>query len=151
MRRLTSEGQPFVLPAATTLAGQPFDFAATAGKPTLVFYWVNWRGNPAAESRVVADLKAIAELAKSYGDKGLNVVTVSLDDNPAQAAQTVAAAGLPGAHLHLPGGLDRSPLAVAYGIQTVPHAFLLDRAGKVVNRNAQYGAALKDEIEKLLK
>ncbi len=151
VRRLTSEGKAFVLPAAATLAGQPFDFAATAGKPTLVFYWVNWKGDPDAEARVLADLKAIAELVKAYGDKGLNVVTVSLDDDPARAAQTVAAVGLPGAHLHLPGGLDRSPLAVAYGIQSVPHAFLLDRAGKVVNRNAQYSPTLKDEIEKLLK
>ena len=151
VRRMTSEGQPFVLPPATTLDGKPFDFAATLGRPTVVLYWVNWSRNPAAEARVVADLKAIGELAKAYAEKGLNVVTVSLDDDPLRAVQTIAAAGLPGAHLHLPGGLDRSPLAVAYGIQTVPHAFLLDKAGKVVNRNAQNGPALKDEIEKLLK
>ena len=151
VRRITSEGQPFALPPSATLDGKPFDFAATVGRPTLVLYWMNWKGNPLAEAQVVAELKAIGELAKLYADKGLSVVTVSLDDDPRRSAETVAAAGLPGAHLHLPGGIDRSPLAVKYGIQRLPHAFLLDKAGKVVNRNAQYGPALKDEIEKLLK
>jgi len=150
VRRLTSEGQPFALPAANSLDGKPFNFAVTAGKPTLVYYWVNYGRTPAAEQRVLADLKGLAELVKPYGDK-FNLVTVSLDDDPARSIETVNLAGLPAAHLHLPGGLDRSPLAVAYGIQTVPHAFLLDKAGKVVNRNAQPGPALRDEIDKLLK
>ena len=150
VRRLTSDGQAFVLPTANTLDGKPFNFAATAGKPTFVYYWANWNRNPDEERRVVSNLKAVAELTKVYGDK-VNIVTISLDEEPGRATEAVNAAGLPGAHLHLPGGLDRSPLAVAYGIQTVPHAFLLDKAGKVVNRNAQSGPALKDEIEKLLR
>ncbi len=150
VRRLTSDGQAFVLPPANTLDGKPFNFAATAGKPTFVYYWANWNRNPAEEQRVVSNLKAIADLTKAYGDK-VNVVTISLDEEPGRATEAVTAAGLPGAHLHLPGGVDRSPLGVAYGIQTVPQAFLLDKAGKVVNRNAQAGPALRDEIEKLLK
>ena len=150
LRRFTSEGQPFSLPSLTTLEGKPFNFAATAGKPTLVVYYVNWSRTPADERRVVADLKNYADLVKTYGDK-INVVTVSLDDEPARAAETVTAAALPAAHLHLAGGLDRSPLAVAYGIQNLPHTFLLDKAGKVANRNAQPGPGLKDEIDKLLK
>jgi len=89
---------------------------------------------------------------KLYGDKGFRIVTISVDDEPARAVQALnAAGGLPGIHLHLPGGLDRSPLAVAYGIQFLPHAFLLAKDGTVVNRNAQVGPPLKDEIEKLLK
>ncbi len=49
------------------------------------------------------------------------------------------------------GGLDRSPLAVAYGIQMVPHLFVVNKEGKVVNRNAQNGPSLRDELEKLAK
>jgi glutathione peroxidase-family protein len=110
-----------------------------------VYYWATW-GNAAA-----ADLKQLADLAKAYGPKGFEVVTVSLDDEAGKAAQALTAAQVPGAHLHAAGGLDRSPLATAYGIQMVPHAFVVGKDGKVVNRNAQTGPVLKDEIEKLLK
>jgi hypothetical protein len=79
------------------------------------------------------------------------VVTISLDDEPAKATAAINAAQLPGYHLHMAGGLDRSPLAVSYGIQMVPHMFLIGKDGKVTNRNAQNGPNLKDEIEKLVK
>ena len=91
-----------------------------------------------------------AEL-KALGDKAPQIVTVSLDDDPARAVQSLNAAQLPGTHLHAPGGLDRSPLAVAYGIQMVPHLFVLNKEGKVSNRNAQNGPSLRDELEKLAK
>jgi TolA-binding protein len=149
VRRLQSEGQPFTLPVATTLDGKSFNFNVTAGKPTIVFYWANYNTNPVAEERVISDLRALASLAKPFGDK-VNIVTISVDDDPARAVAAINAAGLPGAHLHMPGGLDRSPLAVAYGIQMVPHAILVDKAGKVANRNAQNGM-LRDELEKLVK
>ena len=81
----------------------------------------------------------------------LEIVTVNLDDDPARAVQALNAAQIPGHHLHAPGGLDRSPLAAAYGIQMVPHVLLIGKDNKVANKNAQTGPAFKDEIEKLLK
>ena len=53
--------------------------------------------------------------------------------------------------MHAAGGLDGSPLAKSYGIQMIPHLFLIDKDGKVANRNAQGGPGLKDDIEKLVK
>ena len=38
-----------------------------------------------------------------------------------------------GTHLHMPGGLE-SPLAVQYGISSLPVMFLVGPDGKVVNR-----------------
>jgi len=150
--RLASDGKAFNLPQASMLDGKPFSANELAGKPTLVVYWGNLYRDPTGEARVVENIKALAELVKLYGDKGFRIVTISVDDEPARAVQALnAAGGLPGIHLHLPGGLDRSPLAVAYGIQFLPHAFLLAKDGTVVNRNAQVGPPLKDEIEKLLK
>ncbi len=151
VKRLQSEGQPFALPAAQTLDGKPFSMSQLAGKPVIVYYWANWSREPAAEQRVVTDLRALAELAKALGDKAPQIVTVSLDDDPARAVQALNAAQLPGTHLHASGGLDRSPLAVAYGIQMVPHLFVLNKEGKVANRNAQNGPTLRDELEKLAK
>ncbi|OWK36224.1 redoxin domain-containing protein [Fimbriiglobus ruber] len=144
VKRLGSEGQPFVL-SGTTVDGKAFSMAQLAGKGVVVYYYANW-GTDATPQ-----LKQLAELLKLYGPKGLEVVTISLDDDPAKAVQAINAAQLPGAHLHMPGGLDRSPLATAYGIQMVPHVFVVGKDGKVINRNAQNGPSLKDEIEKMLK
>jgi hypothetical protein len=144
VRRLTSEGQPFAL-VGQTLDGKAFNSTQLAGKAVIVYYWASW-GRDA-----VNELKALGELAKTYGPKGLELVTVSLDDDPAKAVQALNAAQAPGTHLHAPGGLDRSPLAVAYGIQMVPHVFLVGKDGKVSDRNAQTGPTLKDQVEKLVK
>ena len=147
VKRLTSEGQPFQL-AGTTFDGKAFTQADLGGKPAIVFYWASWGGN------APEDLKALADLAKTFAAKGLMIVTVSLDDDATKsdALKALQAAGFPGGvHLHAPGGLDRSPLATAYGIQMIPHLFLIDKDGKVANRNAQGGPGLKDEVEKLVK
>jgi peroxiredoxin len=145
VRRLTSEGQPLALPAGPALDGKAFNPADLTGKVTVVYYWASWGRDATGE------LKQLAELVKTYGAKGLQVVTISLDDESAKATAALQAAQLPGTHLHQPGGLDRSPLAVAYGIQMVPHILLVGKDGKVVSRNAQSGPLLKDEIEKLTK
>ncbi|MGL6074425.1 MAG: hypothetical protein ACRC8S_09725 [Fimbriiglobus sp.] len=150
LRRIQSEGQVFQLPPAVTLEGKNFDTASLAGKPTYVLYWDNWDRDPIAEQRLVSDLKTIQEVAKLFGDK-VNIVTISVNDDPNRAAQALKAAGLVGIHLHSPGGLVKSPLAVAYGIQNVPYAFLLDKSAKVSIRYVQSDQSLRDNIEKLLK
>jgi hypothetical protein len=33
----------------------------------------------------------------------------------------------------------------------VPHVFLIDKSGKVVNNKAEPGAALKEEMERIMK
>ena len=127
------------------MAGKAFDARARGGKAVVVYYWATGGRDTANE------LKQLAELLKANAGK-LEVVTVNLDDEPAKAVAALNASGLTGGiHLHQPGGLERSPLAVAYGIQMVPHLITAGKDGKVVNRNAQAGATLKDEVEKLVK
>ena len=146
VKRLQSEGQALTLPPANTTDGKPFDATTLAGKPALLYYFANWSNDPSAEARVIDELKKLGEAAK-----GATVVTVDLDENPARGSAAVRAAGLKGVHLHAPGGLDRSPLAAAYGIQMVPHLMLIGKDGKVANRNAQAGPGLAAEVEKLAK
>ena len=151
VKRLQSEGQALTLPPSSTLDGKPFDVGQLAGKPVVVFYYANWSTDPAAEGRLQDDLKKLAEATKPLAAKGLTLVTISLDETKERATAAVQAAQLPGVHLHAPGGLDRSPLAVAYGVQMVPHLMLVGKDGKVTNRGAQISPALKDELEKLAK
>lgn len=144
-KRLTSEGQPFALAGQQIGGGGAFDMSKASGKIVVVYYWASWGRD------IGAELKALAEIAKTYGPKGVELVTINLDDEAAKGVAALNAAQVPGTHLHAAGGLDKSPLATAYGIQMVPHVFVIGKDGKVVNRNAQTGPVLKDEIEKLVK
>ena len=148
VKRLGSEGQPFAM-AGNTIDGKPFNQTMIAGKPAVVYYWATWG------SGTLNELKAIGQMvtAGNAAMKGVQIVTVCLDDVSGKAAAVAMLkdANLDGIHLYAEGGLDGSPLATAYGIQMVPHIFLVDKDGKVANRNAQNGPLLKDEIEKMLK
>jgi hypothetical protein len=145
IKRLTCEGTPFQLAGTKLGNGGQFDMGAVNGKAVVVYYWASWGRDAAAE------LKMLAELAKTFGPKGLEIVTVSLDAEPGKAVAALTEAQVPGHHLFAAGGLDGSPLATAYGIQMAPHVFLIGKDGKVVSKNAQTGPVLKDEVEKLVK
>ncbi|MDB5309605.1 MAG: resA 11 [Gemmataceae bacterium] len=142
VRRLECEGKPFELQGTVLTTGQPFAAAQLAGKAVVVFYWASW------SSTLAEDAKKLKDLAATYGPKGLEIVTVCLDDDAKTAAQTLQGAPLPGTHLHVKGGLDGSPLATGYGITVVPHIIVAGKDGKVVNRNAQI-TTLEDDVKRL--
>jgi hypothetical protein len=148
IKRLGSEGQPFAL-TGTTFDGQAFNQTMLGGKPTVVYYWATWG------SGTLNELKFIEAMVKggNAAMQGVQIVTCCLNDVSEKnaAAEMLKQSGLVGKHLYAEGGLDASPLATAYGIQMVPHILLVDKDGKVFNRNAQNGPLLKDEVEKMLK
>jgi hypothetical protein len=143
IRRMDCEGKPLELSGPDLDRNNAMVNAASAlrGKVVLVYYCASW-------SRSLADdAKTIKALVNQYGPKGLEVVTVCLDHDANNAKQTAAA--LPGLHLYAPGGLDGSPLAAHYGIVVVPHMFVVNKDGNIVNRSAQAMTA-EDDVKKLL-
>lgn len=141
LRRLDLEGQPLQL-AGPTLSGSNFNIAQLSGKVVVVYYWASWNahGN--------SDFAKLAKLVKTYGGKGVELVTVNLDTDPNAAAAALRSAQVPGtAHLFQAGGLD-SPLAVQYGVTVLPNLFLVGKDGKVVSRTVQMNT-LEDEVKKL--
>ena len=141
VRRLDAEGQPLALQGPVLGSGTQFTSGQLAGKAVVVFYWASWSNGLKDEAERLNDL------AKKYGEKGLVVVTVNLDDDAKAAADAARAVNLPGTHLHAKGGLDGSPLAAGYGVMVVPHLIVAGKDGKVLNRNAQL-ATLEDDIKK---
>ena len=143
VKRLESEGKPLELQGPNIANGQSYSAAQATGKVLVVYYWASW------SSGLGEDAKKLKELVAAYGGKGLEVVTVCLDDDAKAAQQTAAGLQLPGTHLHQPGGVDRSPLAVGYGIPAPPHVFLVGKDGKVINRSAQI-PTLEDDLKKMM-
>jgi len=142
MKRLDSEGKPLELTGPQLANGQAFS-AAQKDKVVVVYYWASWSGS------LADDAKKLDALVKTYGPKGLVLVTVGLDHDAKTAADAATKAALPGTHLFAPGGLDSSPLAAAYGIMAPPHVLVAGKDGKVTNRGGHI-ATLEDEVKKLL-
>jgi thiol-disulfide isomerase/thioredoxin len=142
IKRLDSEGKPLELSGTSVTTGQPFAANHLAGKVVVVYYWASWSTTLADDAKKLRDLKT------AYGPKGLEIVTVCLDDDAKVAQQAANGLNLPATHLHAAGGLDRSPLAAGYGIHVAPHVFVVGKDGKVVNRNAQV-LNLDDDLKKL--
>lgn len=130
IKRLDSEGKTFELAGPVLGTGQPFAIGSLHGKVAIVYYWASWA------STLEQDAKKLKELAAAFGPKGFEIVTVCLDDDPQLGLKAAQAVQLPGIHLHQRGGPEGSPLAAAYGIHMPPHAFLIGKDGKVVNKNA---------------
>ncbi|MCE9561733.1 MAG: TlpA family protein disulfide reductase [Planctomycetes bacterium] len=143
VKRLDSEGKTLEIAGSNLATGQAFNVSTLKEKVVVVYYFAAW------SSTLADDAKKLKALVKEYGPKGLELVTICLDNDAKTAAATVATHGLPGTILHAPGGLDGSPLASQYGIIVVPHLFVAGKDGKVTNRNAQ-AANLEDEVKKLL-
>lgn len=141
IKRIDSIGKAFELNGPTIDGGT---YQLKPGKATVVYYWASY------SSQATGDFANLRKLRMTHPD--LEIVTVNLDDKAADAQAFLKT--VPGTMptLHQPsvnGGMD-SELARQYGIFGLPHLFLIDRDGKVVNNKAQVNM-LDDEIGRLTK
>ena len=131
--------------SGTNLAtGQPFSAASLKGKPSWSYYWASW------SQSLPDDVKKLNSLVKELRREGAGGRDrVPRSRSPRSQRRPSTAQKIPGTHLFAPGGLDGSPLAANYGILVVPHLFVADKDGKIVNRSAQ-AATVEDDVKKLL-
>jgi peroxiredoxin len=145
IRRLELVGQPFEL-AAPTLAGSPYNITSARGKVVVVYYWNKDCG------ACVGDFARLKQLHTSNAAKGLEVVGVSLDDRIEDARTFLQANALPVTHLFQSAGSATGlsgPLAMQYGIMTMPQIILVGKDGNVISRTVQIND-LEDAIKKAL-
>jgi peroxiredoxin len=109
---------------------QTFDLKELHGQHVIVYFWSSQC--PGAGE----DFLALKMLTDRYQYKGLTVVYVNLDNEPSQARTHLAGKLTSGVHLFQKGGLD-SPIAERFGLQGLPHIFLLDKDGKLIEHTAQ--------------
>jgi thiol-disulfide isomerase/thioredoxin len=141
IKRLDSVGKVLLFQGKNA-AGGTIDLSNYRGKVVLLQYWATWC------EPCKADMAAIKELFGKFGRSGFEVVGVNVDTTPQEMSAYLGQNPLPWPHVYEEGGLDSRP-ANDLGILTLPTMLLLDREGKVVNRNVQT-AELEREIQKLL-
>nr|AKB95177.1 redoxin family protein [uncultured bacterium] len=144
VRRLESVGKPIALEGTSLNNGKPFSLSAYRGKPIVLHYWATWC-EPCKQ-----DMKLLRQLQARYQRAGLQLVGVNVDQTRDQAVSYLKESKLPWTQLFEDGGLEASPLATAYGVQTLPTMMLIAPDGKVVRHNVR-AAELDDELAKMLK
>src|SRR5215469_15003258 len=106
------------------------------GKIVLLDFWATWCHGCKEE------IPWFAEFQRRYGEKGFAVLGVSLDDEGWKVvAPFVRSANIPYEIL-----LGDEETAKDYGISNMPHAFLIDREGRIAASYA--GLVDKADLEK---
>jgi peroxiredoxin len=123
--------------------GKAVSLKQSMGKVTIVDFWAKWCGPCRAEN------PNMVALYKEFHAKGLNIVGVSLDDNAADWKKAIADDKLTWTHVSNLKKWDE-PIALQYGVKSIPATFVLDASGKVVASNLR-GAELKAKVAELLK
>ena len=138
--RLTSEGEEISL-AGDSVRGGKIDLRQFRGKPVVVQYWVS--SYPACK----AEHAVLKELYSDYGGKRFEVLGVNLDYTREELLNYLEDNPLPWRQIHEPGGFDSRP-ANEMGVISLPLMLLIDKTGKVVDRNIS-AEDVEEELKKL--
>lgn len=108
--------------AGATLDGGSYDLSRERGKVVLVNVWASWCGPCKAEYPVLVDA------ARGLRNRGLSVVGINTQDDPASARRFLDEMG---GEVY-PSVVDADGrLAVDWGTFGVPETFVVDKAGTV--------------------
>jgi thiol-disulfide isomerase/thioredoxin len=100
----------------------PKSFADLRGRVVLVDFWATWCG-PCRHT-----MPALQKVYEKYKDRGLEVVSVNIE-NDAVRASSFAAAFKP--KLTFPLFVDAGPAQAAFRVDAIPHLVLIDKDGRI--------------------
>jgi thiol-disulfide isomerase/thioredoxin len=122
----------------TDVAGQPLSIASHKGKVVLVDFWATWCGPCRIE------LPNVIATYQKYHAQGFDIIGVSLDEDKAQLLSFIKNENMTWPQF-FDGKRWENQLAVKYGIQAIPAAFLLDGSGKIIGKDLR-GDDLKQAV-----
>lgn len=102
-----------------------FDLSSLRGQVVLLDFWASWCG-PCLQS-----FPWMREMQRRYGDRGLRVVTINLDEDRAAARRFIERGGYTFTDYHDPAG----KLAERYQLSVMPSSILFSREGEPVFRH----------------
>ncbi len=141
-RRLDSVGKSLEF-QGTSASGGKIDLASFRGKVVVIHYWATWC-EPCKQ-----DMHTLQDLLEKYGQSGLAVLGVNLDNTPQDMASHLRQNRISWPQIYEEGGLESRP-AHELGVLTLPTMLLIDQQGRVVNRNVQ-AAELERELKRLIR
>ncbi len=122
--------------------GEPTYLKQNLGKLTLLDFWASWCKPCRYEN------PNVVRVYKKYHDKGLEIISISLDRDKAKWLKAIEDDKMDWKHI---SNLKfwQEPIAKKFGIRSIPATFLLDENGVIVAKNLR-GQALEDKVAELL-
>lgn len=122
--------------------GQPLTLSSYRGKVVLLDFWATWC-YPCRE-----EIPHFVKFQQKYGDRGLQVIGVSMDDSPEPVP-----AFYQQYHMNYPVVMGNAKIGESYGgLLGLPITFVLDREGRIAAKHigATDAAVFEKEIQSLL-
>ncbi len=123
----------FTLP---DVQGRSVTLSEHKGKVVIVDFWATWC------APCLKELPVFQQLQDTYRDKGLQVIGISVDDNPAEVVPDFLK-DLGITYTNLMG--DEKVTDLYAPIEGIPTIFVIDRDGQI--RRKAVGAVPKDKVE----
>lgn len=120
------------------VAGKHVSVGDYKGKVVLVDFWATWCGP------CVGELPNVVKTYEKHHEKGFDIIGISLDQNEEKLKNFTKEHKVSWQQFFDGKGWGNK-LAVKYGVQSIPATFLLDREGKIIDRDLR-GEALEDAV-----
>ncbi len=114
---------------ATTLDGKPFQLSDYRGSITVLYLWATW-SKPSTQ-----EFSHLQRLQKALRSKGLQVITLSLDEQLRRWKTSLKTIMSHGRLWDRTKGKSH-PFVKEHGIASLPTSIVLDREGKVISVEA---------------
>nr|WP_294943422.1 TlpA disulfide reductase family protein [uncultured Mucilaginibacter sp.] len=125
------------------VSGNTIRLSDYAGKVILVDFWASWCSPCRAQN------PQLKELYSLFKDKGLEIISVSIDEDRGSWIKAVGQDGLP--WVNVSAGREKfNTAALTYGVSELPSNVLINKAGVIVKQKIGV-PELKYELNKLLK
>ncbi|WP_310993041.1 TlpA disulfide reductase family protein [Aequorivita marina] len=130
--------------SAPTPTGETMSLKDAMGKYTIIDFWASWCKPCRVEN------PNVVKVYNKYHDKGLNIISVSLD-KANQKDKWIQAIKDDNMDWHHVSNLKfwQDPIAKSYNVRSIPATFLLDENGVIIDKDLR-GAALEAKIASLL-
>ncbi len=127
---------------APTPGGDMLSLEEAMGKLTLIDFWASWCKPCRMEN------PNVVSVYNDYKDKGFNIISVSLDKTKSSWEKAIADDNMDWYHV---SNLKywSEPIALEWGVRSIPATFLIDEEGVIVAKNLR-GAALRQKVNEIL-
>lgn len=122
---------------------EPLSMHSIKGKVKLIDFWASWCGPCRGEN------PNVVKVYEEFHPKGLEILSVSLDDNKEAWLKAIKDDNLTWNHVSDLKGWD-CEAARLYGVNAIPHLIVLDENNVIVAKNLR-GNALREKVAELLK